>query len=300
MNPSTLSTPATLPDLYTEDQDLRLAEDVCALPLARRLAAMLNRDPASLREGDPLPRGWHVMLFNAPTLQSQLRLDGAASLGVTLPDIGLPRLMLGGRQTRFAADIPIGAQVRRETRQGGVQMKQGRSGRFALVKVEHRIFVGTATQAAVVETQDYLLREAGPAAPAAAPSAPVHGAVAAPLPELKLTAPNARSTIVPDEAMLFRYSAITDNPHRIHYDLAYATGTEDYPALVVNGSIPTMFLLELFRSAAGREPASLTSRNVAPMFCGRPLHLNALIEGSSWRLWAEDPHGTTTFEARAE
>ena len=276
---------------------VELAQDVCALPLARRLAAMLNRDPALLRVGEPLPRGWHVMLFNVPTQQSQLRHDGAASQGVTLPELGLPRLMLAGRQVRFDGDIPLGAQVRRETRQGGVQMKQGRSGRFALVKIEHRIFVLGGTQPAVVETQDYVLREAA-AATAAAATAPAAEAGQA------AQRPDASMTITPDEALLFRYSAITDNPHRIHYDKAYATQTEGYPALVVNGSIPAMFLLELFRTAAGREPAAFTSRNVAPMFCGSPLHLKALrqggIDGKSWRLWAEDDSGNTTFDAHAE
>ena len=97
--------------MSTRDQDtgLRLAHDVCALPLAHRLAALLDRDPDDLREGDPLPCGWHAMLFNAPTRQSDLRADGAADLGVTLPDIGLPRLMLGGRQNQFRGIIPIGA-----------------------------------------------------------------------------------------------------------------------------------------------------------------------------------------------
>ena len=284
----------------TTAPQVELAQDVCALPLARRLAAMLNRDPALLREGEPLPRGWHVMLFNVPTLQAQLRHDGAASLGVTLPDLGLPRLMLAGRQVRFDCDIPLGAEVRRETRQGGVQMKQGRSGRFALVKIEHRIFVQGSTQAAVVETQDYVLREAAAATPAAAVPPAAEAGQAAPRPD-------ASMTITPDEALLFRYSAITDNPHRIHYDQAYATQVEGYPALVVNGSIPAMFLLELFRTAAGREPAAFTSRNVAPMFCGKPLQLKVLqqdriegTKGKSWRLWAEDDSGNTTFEARAE
>ena len=286
----------------TPTPQLELAQDVCALPLARRLAAMLNRDPALLREGEPLPRGWHVMLFNVPTPQSQLRHDGAASLGVTLPDLGLPRLMLAGRQLRFDSDIPLGAQVRRETRQGGVQMKQGRSGRFALVKIEHLIFVQGSTAAAVVETQDYVLREAAAATPAAAtaPAPAAETGQAAPRPDASLT-------ITPDEALLFRYSAITDNPHRIHYDKAYATQTEGYPALVVNGSIPAMFLLELFRTAAGREPAAFTSRNVAPMFCGSPLQLKVLqqdgidgTKGKSWRLWAENDSGSTTFDAHAE
>ena len=270
------------------------AQDICALPLARRLAAMLNRDPGLLGQGDPLPRGWHVMLFNIPTLQSQLRHDGAASLGIALPELGLPRLMLGGRQARFDGDIPLGADVRRETRQGDVQIKQGRSGRFALIKIEHRIFVAQNLRPAVVETQDYILREGSATTPA-----PTSAPVISPTKAHELPA-DATMTITPDEALLFRYSAITDNPHRIHYDLAYATVAEGYPALVVNGSIPAMFLLELFRQTAGREPIAFTSRNVAPMFCGRQLHLNARQEGLSWRLWAQDDQGNTTFDAQAK
>lgn len=270
------------------------AQDRCALALVRRLAAMLDRDPMTLREGDKLPHGWHVTLFNTPTPQSKLRPDGAAGLGVTMPDIGLPRLMLGGRQLRYLQDIPVGAYVRRETRQGEVQVKQGRSGRFALVAVEHRVFVEGRDTPSVVENIDYVLREAGgPAPPATTGAAPGAGTMQQPTPHLV-------RTLLPDEALLFRYSAITDNPHRIHYDRPYATGAEGYPALVVNGSIPAMFLLEMFRAAAGREPATFTSRNVAPMFCGRPLKLCVLEQGSCWRLWAQDEHGQTSFDAHAE
>ncbi len=282
----------------------QVAHDVCALPLVRRLAAMLDRDPMTLREGDPLPHGWHVALFNTPTRQSQLRGDGAAGLGVSLPDIGLPRLMMGGRQCRFAHDIPVGSHVRRETRQGEVQIKHGRSGRFALVQVEHRIFVEEGQQPAVIENTDYVLREAASLQAPLVPPAPATPATTATLGTPKTQAvearkPDASMTLVPDEALLFRYSAITDNPHRIHYYLAYAKGTEGYPGLVVNGSIPAMFLLELFRAAAGREPATFTSRNVAPMFSGRALQLNALKDGPSWHLWAQDSQGQTMFDARA-
>lgn len=275
------------------ETDVTVASDICALPLAWRLAAMLDRDPLSLREGDPLPHGWHAMLFNLPTRQSQLRADGAANLGVPLPDLGLPRLMLGGRQNRFASDIPIGAKVRRETRRGDVQLKEGRSGRFALVKVEHRIFVEGQALPAVVEHQDYVLRAAseGQAAPAQTVPAP---------PQPESPPPTATRTLLPDERLLFRYSAITDNPHRIHYDQPYATGHEGYPGLVVNGSIPAMFLLEMFRQHTGREPTAFSSRNLAPMQCGHPLTLKLRDEGQAWRLWAQDSQGQTTFDARAE
>ena len=267
-------------------------EDVCALPLVRRLAALLDRDPASLTEGDALPHGWHVTMFNPPQRQSQLRPDGAAGAGVVLPDLGLPRLMLGGRQIAFSGDIPIGAKVRRESRQGEVRIKEGRSGRFALVNVEHRLFVGSAAAPVLIESNDYVLREAGGVRGGAA-----GGAISALAPAPPT--PDAQRTLVPDETMLFRYSAITDNPHRIHFDQPYATGVEGYPALVVNGSLPAMFLLDMFRTAAGREALSFNARNVAPLFCGRPLRLCLLKVDHGWRLWAEDDQGRSAFEAQA-
>ena len=281
----------------TETGSVTLAHDRCALPLVRRLAAMLDRDPQALREGDPLPRGWHTALFNAPTRQSQLRADGAAGLGVDLPDLGLPRLMLAGRQNQFHGDIPIGARLRRETRQGEVQLKQGRSGRFALVKVEHRIFVEGANEHAVTEQLDYVLREAVSAAPASPAASPATSSRAAPA--TAAPAADAARVLIPDERMLFRYSAITDNPHRIHYDQPYAIGVEGYPALVVNGSIPALFLLELWRAQTGREPATFASRNVAPMFCRHALQLRVRQEEIDWHLWATDDAGQLAFDARA-
>ncbi len=268
------------------------AEDVCALPLVRRLAAMLDRDPLTLREGDALPCGWHVCMFNPPTRQSELRHDGAAGLGLVIPDIGLPRLMMGGRQMRFDRPIPIGAQVRRESRQGEARIKEGRSGRFALLHVEHRIFVAGEGAPALVETNDYVLREA-------ASANPMTGAAAAPGARPGLPVAEVTRTLLPTEPLLFRYSSITDNPHRIHYDFPYASGTEGYPALVVNGSIPGMFLLEMFRATVGREPVNFSARNVAPMFCGRELALNLRQDGNEWHLWAVDAGGVTAYEARA-
>ncbi len=265
-----------------------VTDDVCTLPLARRLAALLDRDPDTLREGDPLPRGWHVMMFNRPTRQAALRADGAADLGVEMPAIGLPRLMLGGRDIRFLADIPLGASARRVSDRGGVVMKTGRSGPFALVGVEHRIYIDGNPDPAIIETNSYVLRPAADTVAPLAPPAAVTGPVA-----------DSFRIIVPDEPMLFRYSAITDNPHRIHYDQAYAMGVEGYPALVVNGSLPAMFLLEMFRSVAGREPDRLHSRNLMPMYCGRELTLGLRRDAERWHLWA-DAAGRTAFDAHAE
>ena len=273
---------------------VEIADDVCALPLVRRMAALLDRDPQTLVEGDSLPRGWHVAWFNPPTRQSQLRPDGAAHLGVTLPDLGLPRLMMGGRQIEFVGDIPIGARARRTSRPGEVRIKTGRSGRFALVDVEHRISVGDDEVPVLIETTSYILREADSGAPASGPTPTI-----APIPPADVS-----RTITPDETTLFRYSAITDNPHRIHYDLAYAR-SEGYPALVVNGTVPTMLLLEMFRAHVGGEPARLHSRNLGQIFCGAPLTLTLSREGDGssqddgWIMRAHGPAGEVALEAKA-
>lgn len=263
------------------------ADDVCALPLVRRMAALLDLDPGRFAEGNPLPRGWHVALFNPPTRQSDLRADGAAHLGVTLPALDMPRLMMGGRRIDFIGDILIGARIRRTSRAGAVTRKTGRSGRFALIDVEHRISVEGDDAAVLVETSSYVLREA------AVGGAPVATAPAATIPPAEVV-----RTVVPDAPMLFRYSAITDNPHRIHYDLPYAM-SEGYPALVVNGTIPTVILLEMFRSHVGAEPARWHSRNLAPILCGGPLTLTLSGDGDGWIMRAHGPAGEVALEATA-
>lgn len=262
--------------------------DVCALPLVRRMAALLDRDPAGFADGDPLPRGWHVALFNPPTRQSDLRADGAADLGITLPDLGLPRLMMGGRRIEFVGDIPIGVRVCRTSRPGAVTHKTGKSGRFALIDVEHRINIDGDDAPVVIETNSYVLREAAIGDPVNRPSSPP-----LPIPPAEVV-----RKFIPDETVLFRYSAITDNPHRIHYDLAYAR-SEGYPALIVNGTVPTMFLLEIFRAHVGVEPKGWCSRNLAPILCGEPLTLTLAREGGEWAMRAHGPLGDVALEAKA-
>ena len=258
----------------------------CPLSLIQRFAATLDRDPGSLRDGDPLPRGWHVALFNAPTRQAGLRADGLAGLGVTLPELGLPRVMAAGRRTSWHADIPIGSLARRDSRIAGVAEKHGRSGRFAIVTIEHRIHAGDGLS--LIEEQDYVMREPDRGGPVAT-------LVATPAAAVPRSA-QAERVLVPDERLLLRYCAITFNAHRIHYDHGYATGVEGYPALVVNGGIPILALLELFRAQAGREPTRAAVRNLAPLFCGRPIRLcaNPAVEG--WMLWAADDSGRLAVE----
>lgn len=279
----------------TAKAGIEVADDVCSLSLVRRMAALLDHAPETYRTGDPLPRGWHVMLFNPPTAQKLLRHDGVASLGFTMPDLGLPRLMMGGRKIEFLADIPIGEAVVRRSRLGQIAQKEGRSGPFALIEVEHEISLSDSGKTALVEISSYILR----------PAEDASQRLSSPLPKprehtsIDLPKGAFSQAFKPDEMMLFRYSAITDNPHRIHFDFPYATEVEGYPGLVVNGTLPQMILLDMFRKHSGREPSGYESRNTAPVFCGSPMTLSVFKQGEGYTLAAHKDDGQIAIEAEA-
>jgi 3-methylfumaryl-CoA hydratase len=263
--------------------------DVCALSLVRRLSATLDADASHWHEGDALPRGWHLAFFSVDTRQSDLRGDGFAGLGVTLPDLGLPRIVFGGRNIRFIKDIPIGSKMRRVTKLASVDCKEGRTGKFAVASIQHEIFIADELEPAIVELYSYVMREA------AKPAASTNSAHTQSN-HTSMPAPTHQKIVVPDEMLLFRVSAVMFNPHRIHYDMPYATIQESYPTLVVNGSVTSLLLLEFFRAEAAAEPTSIILRNAALAYCGRPLRLNAVQGEKEWRVWAEDEQGYVVVE----
>jgi 3-methylfumaryl-CoA hydratase len=265
------------------------AADVCALPLVQRLAALLDQDPARLRNGDALPQGWHMILFTPVAPQSGLGQDGhPTASGLLAPPADLPRRMLGGRRTQFERALRIGAEMRRVSQVVAFEEKQGRSGRLAIATLRHSIFEGDAAAPSVIEEQDVIYRAA-----AGVPEA------AKPAPEPVRPAPSLTRAFTPDPVMLFRYSAVTFNGHRIHYDQPYATGTEGYPGLIVNGGLTALLLLELVKVAAGRPLTAMSVRNRKPLICGRPARLCAAAAGDGWALWAEDSNGRMALEAHA-
>jgi 3-methylfumaryl-CoA hydratase len=262
--------------------------DLCALPLVQRLAALLDRDPAAFRDGDALPQGWHMILFTPVARQSELGPDGHPVAGGMSAPPGLPRRMLGGRRTRFCAPLRIGAPVHRVSEVVGFEEKQGRSGRLGVAALRHSIAEAGQSEPAVIEEQDVIYRAAaGTPAEAAATTAPERPA-----------ATHSRA-FTPDPALLFRYSAITFNAHRIHYDEHYATSQEGYPGLIVNGGLTALLLLELAKDAAGQAFAELKVRNRRPLICGRPATLCATRSSEGWTLWAEDDQGRMALEASA-
>ena len=268
-----------------------VAEDEASPVLLRRLAALLDQDPGLIRRGAPMPEGWHVVLFGPLARQSALGPDGHPAKGDFLPPVPLPRRMFAGRRTWFVAPVEIGSEVRRVSRIAAITPKQGRSGAMVFVTIRHGIESGG--RECVVEEQDLVFRDAAPAGPS---GAAVPEAAPPAVPEEA-----AREVFTPDPVLLFRYSAVTNNGHRIHYDSDYATGAEGYPALVVNGGITTTRLTELAKRHLPGRLRSVTTRAGRPLFVGRPVTLACQAETPGRaRLWALDAGGRLAFECLAE
>jgi 3-methylfumaryl-CoA hydratase len=255
----------------------------CSLAAARRVAAMLDLDPEVLAEGDSLPRGWQFILLGADTRRSAVRSDGFPGLGVPMPDLGLPRLLLGGRTVDYCHDIPIGSTVERVSRIKSLTRKTAAQGDMAVVTVAHELHVAAASTAAIVETQTYILLS-GKNSAAESDGMP------------QTVSAEKSKIVTPDETLLFQYSALGFNSHKIHIDKAHARDVEGFPDLVVNGGLVTLLLTEFLRTDLELVPAGFRTKHLAPLFCGRPITLAADRIGAAWRLRAYDEAGKIAAE----
>jgi 3-methylfumaryl-CoA hydratase len=265
-----------------------LRDSVAAAP-PTALAATLDHPAGGFASGAELPAPWHWLYFLPSARQSGLGADGHPLRGGFLPPVSLPRRMWAGSRMCFSRPLRVGAEIARTSRIADVRAKEGRSGALVFVQVEHRI--EDAEGLLLEETQDIVYRDAarpGEAAPAPQP---------APADALW------QHEIHPDPVLLFRFSALTFNSHRIHYDLPYATGVEHYPALVVHGPlIATLLLDALHQELPGRGLQGFSFRAVRPLFEGRPFRVCGRIEadGRTVRLWAQDADGWLAMDASAE
>lgn len=253
------------------------------------MAATLDRDDRPYRDGDPLPPMWIVMGFRAAVRRSGLGVDGHPARGGFLPPVALPRRMFAGARHRIAGALPIGAALTRTSRIASVTPKRGKSGVMVFVVVENAY--AADGEVGLVEEQDIVYREAAaPGAPAAAPVTPQA------VPEGAW-----RETWTPDTPTLTRFSALTWNAHRIHYDRPYATEIEGYPGLVVHGPLAAVLLADLVRR---RDPRALTAfrfRAQRPMFDMNPVTLaGGLAEGGGAAdVVAYDHDGAPCMSAQA-
>jgi len=264
------------------------AEDYVTVPGVNRLSATLDRDDPFPRIGDPLPIGWHQILFPRVVRHSQIGPDGHPERGDFLPPVPLPRRMFAGKRTTFHADLLVGDAVRRESVIQGVTLKQGRTGQMVFVTVKTDIF--SPRGLAITEEQDIVYREAPAGGAAAQPPQPAPGKAV------------WSHVVTPDPVMLFRYSALTFNGHRIHYDKPYVTQVEGYPDLIMNGGLTTLLVFELARTHASTPMRYISSRNVRALFVNRPITIcgEPSPDNKTAKLWALDRDGALALTAEAE
>jgi 3-methylfumaryl-CoA hydratase len=255
----------------------------------RNLSATLDRNDPLPQAGTELPPLWHWLYFLPGQRQSELGPDGHARRGGFLPPVPLPRRMWAGGRLAWHAPLRVGESMERVSRIASVTHKSGRSGDLVFVLVRHE--VRSAQGLALTEEHDIVYR------PLARPGEAVPPPQAAPA-----DAPWSRE-IVPDPVLLFRYSALTFNGHRIHYDRSYVTGVEGYPGLIVHGPLIATLLADLARRQ--RPDATLGSfsfRAVRPTFDLHPFSVNGKPseDGRGAQLWARDHEGWLTMQAEAQ
>ena len=273
--PTALSGAATDAWIGRERTDTNFAEP----NRANGLRLLLESPIPPLKEGDALPPLWHWVYFWEQAAQSHLGEDGHAARGEFLPASDLPRRMWAGSEIAWQAPLRLGEHWTRRSVIEAVIPKEGRSGRLLFVTVRHEIESGDRT--CLQERQSIVYREA---AGTGAPPLKVQSAPGKPI---------WHRRVVPDSRLLFRYSALTFNAHRIHYDEGYAREVEGYPGLVVHGPLLATMMVDLVRrERPGTELQDFSFRALAPVFSSRPFRVCGLPREGGARVWVETSDGS--------
>ena len=260
------------------------ASECATADLVRRFRATFDDDPGDVSPGAAAPRMLHWCLAQPAAPTGALGPDGHPARGGFLPPVPLPRRMWAGGSLSFTGDIAVEDEVRRVSTVTDVAVKHGRSGPLCFVVVGHEIWSGA--RLVLHEVQDIVYRAAGRT------TTPAPGFSAAPEGRHRRTANTS-------PLMLFRYSALTFNGHRIHYDHPYVTQVEGYPGLVVHGPLQATWLLRLATDIHGTPPARFTFRGQSPVFDDAPLMLHAQETGEGLSLWTARPGGPVAMSAEA-
>ena len=267
-----------------------LADEITAAPVLG-LSAMLDREDAPPVPGTALPPLWHWLYFLPRHRQSEIGPDGHPKRGGFLPPVPLPRRMWAGGRLQWLPDNPlrVGDAVRRISRIDSVTHKAGRTGDLLFVLVKHEVH--NSNGLALTEEHDIVYR------------ASVQPGDSEPPPVAAEQGAAWQREVVPDDALLFRYSALTFNGHRIHYDRKYVTEVEGYPGLIVHGPLIATLLVDLVRRhALAAFIKSFNFKATRPTFDLHPFRINgqATVDGKTVRLWAEDHAGWLTMQGKVE
>ena len=260
-------------------------ETISAEPL-HRMRATLDMEPKNIEAGEAVPPLWHWAYFLTPVRASELGRDGHPALGNFMPPVSLPRRMWAGGQFKFVNPIRVGERVKRQSTVRDVKLKQGRSGKLCFVEVEHAVLVDDELRFSEVHNVVYR----GAKQPG----------------EEQLQAPEApgdaewSKEVVPNSTLLFRYSALTFNGHRIHYDLNFCQQVEGYPGLVFHGPLTGTLLLQFaVEKNPGKTLSAYDFRAISPLFDNAAFTLNGRMQGDNAIMWACNPDGRLAMKATA-
>jgi 3-methylfumaryl-CoA hydratase len=263
------------------------ASDIVTAQLVKGLRATLFMDIGEPKPGDAAPFTVHWCLAPQVYPMSELGPDGHPKRGGFLPPVPLPRRMWAGGELEIFEALRVGDEVTRTSRIADVTMKSGSTGMLCFVSVDH--LNTTSRGAAIRERQDIVFRDISTAQPSA-PAKP-----ATPPPSAK-----HRETHMADPVLLFRYSALTFNGHRIHYDRDYVTKVEGYPGLIFHGPMQAAFLVEFAAKLhGGTAPKKFIYRGVQPLFEGSEFSVNANETASGMELWTANSAGEPTMKGTA-
>lgn len=272
---------AQLGKIHT-DQDLAIAA-----PL-RGMVVTFDRNETAPTDGQPVPPGWHLAYFPEASRLAELGADGLPLERGGLPKMPLPRRMYAGATLTFHAPILVGDALRRETEFSDVQLRKGSTGTLIIATRTQRIY--TPRGLAITEDAVSVFREAVP--PGQKSGIPQTEPPPAVLPWQRV--------IKPDPVSLFRYSALTFNPHRIHYDRPYAMNDEGFPGLVVHGPFSQQCLLDLLRDSTQRPILKFAMRARSPLFDVAPFTVvGGMANDTEADLFAVNPSGGIAMQARA-
>jgi 3-methylfumaryl-CoA hydratase len=279
----------------------QVRDDVITQAPAAALSATLNHEHSRALAGQALPPCWHWLYFLELIRTAEVAVDGHPQRGNFLPPVPLPRRMWAGSRLRFLASLPVGAPARRVSTIQSVGHKQGRSGDLVFVTVVHQVFC--RGELCVEEEQDLVYRENAPnntpLKPASVADTPTLTPPSEVIPTRAATAGWSRE-IQPDPVLLFRYSALTFNSHRVHYDRDYAVSDEGYDGLVVQGPLTATLLLDLlYREQPLAQIATFDFRAIRPLYEGSVMRLHGAGDGQAVTLRAINAEGDIAMEARA-
>jgi 3-methylfumaryl-CoA hydratase len=263
------------------------ASDIVTAQLVRGLRATLFLEIGTPKPGDAAPFTVHWCLAQPVYPMSELGPDGHPARGGFLPPVPLPRRMWAGGELEFLEPLRVGDETTRTSRISDVTMKTGNTGALCFVSVEH--LITTSRGLAIRERQDIVYRDVSPTQ-AAAPAKP------APPPP----AARHRESHIADPVLLFRYSALTFNGHRIHYDRDYVTKVEGYPGLIFHGPLQAALLVEFAAKLhGGTAPKKFSYRGVQPLFEGGEFSVNANDADAGMELWTANSAGQPTMKGTA-